>query len=172
MKTRIFLKTNSGNNSSSKSTSSKPDDTKEKSKDQEGKKEKNKADIKCHGCGRKGHMRKECICANHPDYNKSNDKWSDSSNGKAWLANPAKSKVLPVRKTLSGEPLSQEYLDKLGKSQNKDLTCPICLDLYVIANKTAINSDLIPASLLYNKHVYNANILTTEHYRATISKRR
>jgi hypothetical protein len=50
-------------------------------------------------------------------------------------------------------------LDKIGKSQNKDLTCPICLDINVIANKTATNSDLIPASLSYNEYVYNANIL-------------
>jgi hypothetical protein len=35
-----IFKTNSGNNPSSKSTFSKPNDTKEKSKDQEGKKEK------------------------------------------------------------------------------------------------------------------------------------
>jgi hypothetical protein len=110
---------------SPQSTSSKSDHKNDKTKDKEGKKDKNK--LKCFGCGRTGHNRKDCLCTNHPDYNKSSDKWEDSANGKAWLAHSLQSKILPMKVSLSGEPLPRGHMEKIDKYLYHDLTCSICL---------------------------------------------
>ena len=138
-------------------TSSKSDQKNDKTKDKEGKKDKSK--LKCFGCGRMGHIRKDCFSINHPDYNKSSDKWEDSANGKAWLAHSLNYKVLPTKVSLSGELLPREHTEKTGKYLNKDLTCSICLDLHVIANKPAIDSNFKPATISHNDFVINTNIL-------------
>jgi hypothetical protein len=139
------------------STSSKSDHKNDKTKDKEGKKDKTK--LKCFGRGRTGHIRKDCLCINHPDYNKSSDKWDDSANGKAWLAHSLQSKVLPMKVSLSGEPLPREHMDKIGKYLYQNLTFSICLDLHVIANKPAIDSNFKPATISHNDFVINTNIL-------------
>ena len=68
-----------------------------------------------------------------------------------------------MKVSLSGEPLPREHMEKIGKYLNKDLlrdlTCSICLDLHIIANKPAIDSNFKPATISHNDFVINTNIL-------------
>jgi hypothetical protein len=43
-------------------------------------------DATCTACGRRGHIKRNCILIKHPDANHSNSKWIDSEKGKQWKA--------------------------------------------------------------------------------------
>jgi hypothetical protein len=58
-----------------------------------------------------------------------------------------------------GRTIASRICELIVKRLNQDLTCPIYLDLYVIANKPAIGSDFKSATISCNECVINTNIL-------------
>jgi hypothetical protein len=86
--------------------------------------------------------------------------WKSSDSEKAWAKNlPKPQSTLPIKLTLSGDPLPQEHLDNMGKYLSEDLTCNLCSNLSNDGEKSLHHSYLIPLACLSNEHITNVNAL-------------
>ena len=83
----------------------------------------NKAEqTKCEGCGYRNHLKQDCWLKSHPGFNKTEESWNKSTNGKAYAAQKPSSSVLQSQMELS-------YLQKKPQKMVRALTSYKCLTL-------------------------------------------
>ena len=79
----------------------------------------NKAEqTKCEGCGYRNHLKQDCWLKSHPGFNKTEESWNKSTNGKAYAAQKPSSSVLQKNKKPDGTKFNYK---KPQKGESSDL---------------------------------------------------
>ena len=112
----------------------------------------------CTGCGREGHLPKDCFLKSHPQFNKDgNTTWLKSDAAVDWLKKESGLKSLPMKRTMAGEAFEPDVPNK--KKMKRESVNAITLPLHDFHTTTEIPDHYVDGRLITAKNIMQVEVL-------------